>query len=213
MASPAVACSTANCFAVAIPPSGYAGVPQGGMRPPLRSVRCLPVVALLLPYGTAPDGAFTRRRAEQRTLPGGTCSIIHCLFAPSRPWCGGWKIWVRPTSLKVGRQERFTPFFAPLVPLFRTSDALWVIECRRMEEVGGGAWKTRGRPWPRERVDGACARRDGAKRKVFQVPPPTSGSKREKRRERGRGWKVIWAEPLVITLFTPSRGLERQSGF
>ena len=71
MASPAVACSTANCFAVAIPPSGYAGVPQGGMRPPLRSVRCLPVVALLLPYGTAPDGAFTRRRAEQRTLPGG----------------------------------------------------------------------------------------------------------------------------------------------
>ena len=43
------------------------------------------------------------------------------------------------------------------------------------EELGGGAWKTRGRPWPRERVDGACARRDGAKRKVFQVPPPNSG--------------------------------------
>ena len=42
-------------------------------------------------------------------------------------------------------------------------------------EFGGGAWKTRGRPWPRERVDGACARRDGAKRKVFQVPPPNSG--------------------------------------
>ncbi len=39
--------------------------------------------------------------------------------------------------------------------------------------MGGGAWKTRGRPWPRERVDGACARRDGAKRKVFQVPPPS----------------------------------------
>ena len=82
MASPAVACSTANCFAVAIPPSGYAGVPQGGMRPPLRSVRCLPVVASLLPYGTAPDGAFTRRRAEQRTLSGGTCCFIHRLFAP-----------------------------------------------------------------------------------------------------------------------------------
>ena len=41
--------------------------------------------------------------------------------------------------------------------------------------MGGGAWKTRGRPWPRERVDGACARRDGAKRKVFQVPPPNAG--------------------------------------
>ena len=37
---------------------------------------------------------------------------------------------------------------------------------------GGGALKTRGRPWPRERVDGACARRDGAKRKVFKAPPP-----------------------------------------
>ena len=33
------------------------------------------------------------------------------------------------------------------------------------------------------------------------------------RKERGRGWKVIWAEPLVTALFTPSRGLERQSGF
>ncbi len=49
--------------------------------------------------------------------------------------------------------------------------------CKTDEEgLGGGAWKTRGRPWPRERVDGACARRDGAKRKVFQVPPSNSGS-------------------------------------
>ena len=37
-----------------------------------------------------------------------------------------------------------------------------------------------------------------------------SGRRRDgKRKERGRGWKVIWAEPLVTTLFTPSRGLER----
>jgi len=35
------------------------------------------------------------------------------------------------------------------------------------------------------------------------------GEGTEKRKERGRGWKVIWAEPLVTTLFTPSRGLER----
>ena len=49
--------------------------------------------------------------------------------------------------------------------------------CKTDEEgLGGGAWKTRGRPWPRERVDGACARRDGAKRKVFQVPPPADRS-------------------------------------
>ena len=31
--------------------------------------------------------------------------------------------------------------------------------------------------WPREREDGACARRDGAKRKVFQVPPPNAVNK------------------------------------
>ena len=77
-------------------------------------------------------------------------------------------------------------------------------------EQCGDAWKTRGRPWPRERVDGACGRRDGAKRKVFQAPPHCSLGWREWK-ERGRGWKVIWAEPIVITLFTLSRGLERHS--
>ena len=33
------------------------------------------------------------------------------------------------------------------------------------------------------------------------------------RKERGRGWKVIRAEPLVTTLSTLSRGLERPFGF
>ncbi|MBP5334835.1 MAG: hypothetical protein J6Y61_03495 [Bacteroidales bacterium] len=58
----------------------------------------------------------------------------------------------------------------------RSFAALWMTmrvaqEEGALEEREGGIWKTRGRPWPRERVDGACARRDGAKRKVFQVPP------------------------------------------
>ena len=61
--------------------------------------------------------------------------------------------------------ERLCGFRDPSLTLRRTTE----------EEFGGGAWKARGRPWPRERVDGACARRDGAKRKVFQVPPPNSG--------------------------------------
>ena len=40
------------------------------------------------------------------------------------------------------------------------------------------------------------------------------GAERERRerKERGRGWKVIRAEPLVTTLFTPSRGPERLRG-
>ena len=39
-----------------------------------------------------------------------------------------------PTSLKPGRQEHFTPLFAPVVPLFRTSGALWTKDGRKMVE-------------------------------------------------------------------------------
>ena len=47
-----------------LPPSGYAGFPRGGMPIPLRSIGCLPVVASLLPPGTA----LTRLRFAQLLL-------------------------------------------------------------------------------------------------------------------------------------------------
>ena len=47
------------------PPRCYAPVPQGTWRPPLRSGRCLPVVASLLPPGTA----LMRLRFAQKHLP------------------------------------------------------------------------------------------------------------------------------------------------
>ena len=57
-----------------------------------------------------------------------------------------------------------TTLFTPSRGLERPLGFRVVLE-QEGEELGGGAWKTRGRPWPRERMDGACARRDGAKRK------------------------------------------------
>ena len=75
--------------------------------------------------------------------------------------------------------ERLCGFRDPSLTLRRTTEGTLrmtgVGQSAGGVEFGGGAWKTRGRPWPRERVDGACARRDGAKRKVFQVPPPNYG--------------------------------------
>ena len=171
MASPAVACSTANCFAVAIPPSGYAGVPQGGMRPPLRSVRCLPVVASL------PGGDLHLHSPPIRSAPylpwsvefgSGKGPLVYqmgkrrCLVQEKGLWCTKWGnggVWYR-------RRASGVPIGGEILRYVRMTYG---------EEIGDGAWKTRGRPWPRERVDGACARRDGAKRKVFQVPPPISG--------------------------------------
>ena len=44
------------------PPPPAAVSPGGGMRHPLRFCRCLPVVASLLPPGTAAEAAFARLR-------------------------------------------------------------------------------------------------------------------------------------------------------
>ena len=64
-------------------------------------------------------------------------------------------------------------------------------------------WETRGRPWPRERVDGACARRDGAKRKVSRAIPcpgavPERVPERVSGESPGRGGRWLEGDVRVI---------------
>ena len=120
----------------------------------------------------APSHAVVRSNA--RSLEG-TCIFIHRLFAPPRTCRGLWSL-VQEKGLWCTKWENRGFWYrrgVSGVPI--GGEILRYVRMTYGEEIGGGAWITRGRPWPRERVDGACARRDGAKRKVFQVPPPISG--------------------------------------
>ena len=72
---------------------------------------------------------------------------------------------VRPTSLKEGRRARFTPLFAPHVPLFRTSGAPRYSRCpARPRQVRGSA---DGGEW---QVQQSRARRLTASQLLY--PPP-----------------------------------------